>query len=62
MQNKGVILTFAILLAAVCTYQLTFTWKSKQIEKHAIEYAQGDPVKEYHYLDSVSGEVVYNFS
>lgn len=61
MQNKGVILTFAILLALVCFYQLSFTWKSKQIEKRAIEYAQGDPDKEYHYLDSVSGEVVYNF-
>ncbi|HSO85325.1 MAG TPA: protein translocase subunit SecDF [Draconibacterium sp.] len=61
MQNKGVIFTFAILLAAVCVYQLTFTWKSKQIEKRAIEYAQGNPDKEFHYLDSVSGEVVYNF-
>ncbi len=61
MQNKGVIFTFAILLAAVCVYQLSFTWKSKQIEKHAVEYAQGSPDKEYHYLDSISGEVVYNF-
>jgi SecD/SecF fusion protein len=61
MQNKGAILTFAILLAAVCVYQLTFTWKSKQIEKQAIEYAQGDQMKEVHYLDSISGEVVYNF-
>jgi len=61
MQNKGLILTFAILLALVCVYQLTFTWKSKQIEKRAIEYAQGNPEKEFHYLDSVSGEVVYNF-
>jgi SecD/SecF fusion protein len=61
MQNKGVIFTFAILLAAVCLYQLSFTWKSKQIEKQAVEYAQGSPDKEYHYLDSVSGEVVYNF-
>jgi SecD/SecF fusion protein len=61
MQNKGVIFTFAILLALVCVYQLTFTWKSKQIEKRAIEYAQGNPDKEFHYLDSVSGEVVYNF-
>jgi len=61
MQNKGVIFTFAVLLAAVCLYQLTFTWKSKQIERHAVEYAQGNPDKEYHYLDSVSGEVVYNF-
>jgi len=61
MQNKGVIFTFAILLALVCVYQLTFTWKSKQIEKRAIEYAQGNSEKEFHYLDSVSGEVVYNF-
>jgi len=61
MQNKGVIFTFAVLLAAVCVYQLSFTWKSKQIEKRAIEYAQGNPDKEYHYLDSVSSEVVYNF-
>ena len=61
MQNKGAILTFAILLAAVCVYQLTFTWKAKQVEKHAVEFAQGDPEKEFRYLDSISGEVVYNF-
>lgn len=61
MQNKGAILTFAILLAAVCVYQLTFTWKAKQIEKDAVEYAQGNPDLEYRYLDSISGEVVYNF-
>ncbi len=61
MQNKGAILTFAILLAAVCLYQLTFTWKAKQIEKAAVEYAQGDPDKEFAYLDSISGEVAYNF-
>ena len=41
MQNKGAILTFAILLAAVSFYQLSFTWKSQQIKKAAIEYAQG---------------------
>ncbi len=61
MQNKGAILTFAILLAAVCLYQLTFTWKAQRIEKNAVEYAQGDPDKEYVYLDSMSSEVVYNF-
>lgn len=61
MQNKGAILTFAILLAAVCFYQLSFTWKAKQIEKDAVEYAQGNPEKEFRYLDSISGEVVYNF-
>ncbi len=61
MQNKGAILSFAILLAAICFYQLTFTWKAKQVEKDAVEYAQGNPDKEYFYLDSISGEVVYNF-
>ena len=61
MQNKGAILTFAILLAAVCLYQLTFTFKAGQIERQAKAYAQGDPAKEYFYLDSISGEVVYNF-
>ena len=61
MQNKGAILTFAILLAAVCLYQLSFTFKARQVEKTAREYAQGDPVKEFNYLDSISGEEVYNF-
>ena len=61
MQNKGAILTLAILLAAVCLYQLSFTWKARQVEQDAVEYAQGNPDKEYVYLDSISGEVVYNF-
>ena len=61
MQNKGAILSFAILLAAVCFYQLSFTWKAKQIEKDAVEYAQGNPEKEFFYLDSISGEEVYSF-
>lgn len=61
MQNKGAIMTFAILLAAVCLYQLTFTYKAKQVEKDAVEYAQGNRALEYNYLDSMNGEVVYNF-
>ena len=61
MQNKGAILSFAILLAAVCLYQLSFTWKAKQVEKAAVEYAQGDSQKEFNYLDSMSDKVVYNF-
>ncbi|MFV0268738.1 MAG: protein translocase subunit SecDF [Draconibacterium sp.] len=61
MQNKGAILTFAILLAAVCLYQLSFSWKSQQIKKDAEEYAQGNPDMEFRYLDSMAGEVVYNF-
>ena len=61
MQNKGAILTFAILLAAVCVYQLTFTFKAQQVEKAATEYAQGDRALKVAYLDSMNGEIVYNF-
>jgi len=61
MQNKGAILTFAILLALVSVYQLSFTWKARQIEKQAVEYANGDADMEFNYLDSMNNEVVYNF-
>ena len=61
MQNKGLIRAFAILLALVCVYQLAFTYISRKVEKDAREYAQGDKMKELFYLDSISGETVYNF-
>ncbi len=61
MQNKGAIRLFAIVLALVCVYQLSFTFFSKKTERDAANYAQGDPVKEKNYIDSISGEVVYNF-
>lgn len=61
MQNKGLINAFAILLALVCAYQLTFTFKARQVEKDAVEYAKGDKAKQLAYLDSMSGENVYNF-
>jgi SecD/SecF fusion protein len=61
MQNKGAIRLFAILLALVCLYQLTFTFKSQQVEKRATQYAQGDEVLKNRYLDSISTETVYNF-
>lgn len=61
MQNRGAILTFAILLAAVCVYQLSFTWVSNSVKKDAIEFAQGNSEVEFNYLDSMKSEVVYNF-
>ncbi|WP_423130418.1 protein translocase subunit SecDF [Gaoshiqia sp. Z1-71] len=61
MQNKGLIRTFAILLALVCAYQLIFSYVSRKVERDAREYAQGDKMKELVYLDSISGETVYNF-
>ena len=61
MQNKGAIRLFAIAMALVCFYQLTFTWVTSKVRRDAAEYAQGDPKKEAAYLDSISSEVVYNF-
>lgn len=61
MQNKGAIRFVAIMFALVSLYQLTFTWKTAQVEKQAKEYAQGNLVKKNMYLDSVATEPVYNF-
>jgi len=60
MQNKGAIRIFAILLAAICIYQLMFTYKASQVESAAKKFGKGDKHKEQVYLDSISNEVVYN--
>ncbi len=59
MQGKGVIKFFAILLAVVCIYQLSFTWVAQKVEKDAKAYAKGDTKKYTAYLDSVSTLPVY---
>lgn len=61
MANKGAIRLFIIALALVSIYQLSFTWKARQVRDEAVEYANGDVKKELYYLDSVSTEPVYNF-
>ncbi len=59
MQGKGVIKFFAILLAAVCIYQLSFTWVAHKVESDAKAYAKGNATKEKAYLDSISAQPVY---
>src|SRR5882762_8821210 len=54
MQGKGVIQFFAILLAAVCLYQLSFTWVAHKVESDAKAYA-----KDKAYLDSMETQPVY---
>lgn len=69
MQNKGAIRLFAILLALVSLYQLSFTFFTKRIESKAAEFAtrvaKGDAEREVEarraYLDSVANETAYNF-
>ena len=60
MQNKSFISLFAIVFAVVCLYQLSFTWIAKGVEKDAVEYSNGDELKEKAYLDSISSEPIYN--
>ena len=65
MQSKGFIKLIAILLALACIYQLTFSLKTRSVEKDAVEYAAAFPVEEQvameqYYLDSIQNKVVYN--
>jgi SecD/SecF fusion protein len=59
MQGKGVIKFFAILLAVVCLYQLSFTWVVNKVENDAKEYSKGNPDREKAYLDSMATQPVY---
>lgn len=59
MQNRGAILTFTILLALACIYQLSFTWVASSVEKDAKIFSGGDPILEERYLDSIGPEKVY---
>jgi SecD/SecF fusion protein len=61
MQNKGTIRLFAFLFALVSVYQLYFTFKAKSVESNAVEYANGDAVKEQYYLDSIADQPVMTF-
>ncbi len=61
MQNKGAVRLLAIVFAAICLYQLSFTFFATNVERNAKEYANGDVQKERTYLDSMKNEVVYNF-
>ncbi|HVS92607.1 MAG TPA: protein translocase subunit SecDF [Mucilaginibacter sp.] len=59
MQGKGVVKFFAILLAVVCLYQLSFTWVVRKVKDDAKAYAHGNAAKETEYLDSVETKPVY---
>ncbi len=59
MQGKGVVKFFAFLLAAVCLYQLSFTWVAHSVDDKARTYAKGDTAKETVYLDSMATQPVY---
>ena len=47
MQSKGFIKLIAVLLALACVYQLSFTFKTRSVEKKAAEYAAQFPLEEH---------------
>ena len=59
MQNKGLVRLFAIALALVCIFYLSFSVVTSHYNKMAKEYAKGDKMKEFNYLDSISSEKVW---
>lgn len=60
MQSKGAIKFFAILLAIVCLYQISFTLVTRNVESKAREAAGDDNAAYQAYLDSISNQPVYN--
>jgi len=60
MQSKGAIKFFAILLAIVCLYQLSFTLVTRIVENKAKAVTGSDEVAYQNYIDSISKQPVYN--
>ncbi|MDR2915216.1 MAG: protein translocase subunit SecDF [Tannerella sp.] len=59
MQNKGFVRVFAILLALVCIFYLSFSFVTNKYNKEAAVYANGDSAKESYYLDSLANKKVW---
>lgn len=59
MQNKGFVKIFAILLALVCAYYLSFSLVNNRVESKAESMAQGNPDRLAYLLDSMETEKVY---
>ena len=59
MQNKGLVRFMAVCLALICAFYLSFSLVTSHYDKKAKEYAAGDAVKEYQYLDSIATKKVW---
>jgi len=59
MQNKGLVRLFAVALTLVCIFYLSFSVVTNRYNKMAKEYALGDKMKEFNYLDSIASEKVW---
>ena len=61
MQNRGAIKFFAIAFALVCLYQLSFTYVTGRVEKHAKEYAVNETAQNLAYELAGDNEVLKNY-
>ncbi len=59
MQNKGFVTLFAVLLGLVCCFYLSFNVVTSIYNNKAEEYANGDKMAEFQYLDSMATEKVW---
>lgn len=60
MKNKGTVTFFAIALAIVSLFHISFTVRTYFIERKAKIFANGNKEKEREYLDSIAHKPVYN--
>ena len=61
MQNRGAIKFFAIAFALVCLYQLSFTFVTARVEKHAKEYAVNETAQKLAKELAGDNEVLKNY-
>jgi SecD/SecF fusion protein len=59
MQNKGFVRVFAILLALVCIFYLSFSFVTGKYNNEAAAYANGDAARENAYMDSLANKQVW---
>jgi len=62
MQNKGLVRLFAIALTLVCIFYLSFSVVTNHYNEKAKEFAKGDKMKEFNYLDSIADQKVWLWS
>ncbi len=60
MRSKGAVKFFAIALALVCIFQLSFTFIANQWDKKADRYAKGNIDMKRRYLDSAGRKPIMN--
>ena len=52
MQNKGAIKIFAIALALICLFQISFTFVTKHVESKAFKYANNQQATDKSLVDA----------